>query len=320
MSITPYFTTSAAYQAATTTTASPAIAIVTGAKSGIGLALARKVASFAFIDAVLAVSRSITAADLMAEEEKKLVPVAADVSTAVGRQVIVDRVQALCGNTAAERTKQVRFLIHAAGTIQPIRPVLELQPAELRTAMEVNCEGPLFLTTALYPYLQPLSPSSDGAVAGRVLHVSSGAAHGAPPTGWAAYGISKAAFFQSFCVLEREWRDKGVVCGSFKPGVVDTPMQGVIREVPESKMPAVQRFVNLKEQQQSTGTATMAARPPPSGALDTPENVAHFAEFLLLGTTDAEFANVDAHPGEWDIRHAQHFPRWIRAEHLSSGE
>ena len=275
----------------------------------------------------MAVSRSITAADLSSADDdnnNKLVPVAADVSTAVGRQSIVDRVQALCGSTTANnRTKQLRFLIHAAGTIQPIRPVLELQPAELRTAMEVNCEGPLFLTTALYPYLQPLSPN---AIAGRVLHVSSGAAHGAPPVGWAAYGISKAAFFQTFCILEREWRDTGVVVGSFKPGVVDTPMQGVIREIPESKMPAVQRFVGLKEkqqqqqqqQQQSSNTSTTAARPPPSGALDTPDNVAHFAEFLLLGTTDAEFANADAHPAEWDIRHEQHFPRWIRPENLSA--
>ena len=84
-------------------------------------------------------------------------------------------------------------------------------------------------------------------------------------------------------------------------------------------MPAVQRFVSLKEQQQSTGSTTVSTtvgpRPPPSGALDTPENVAYFAEFLLLGTTDEEFANA-LDQSEWDIRHAQHFERWIPPENL----
>ena len=51
-------------------------------------------------------------------------------------------------------------------------------------------------------------------------------------------------------------------------------------------------------------------RPPPSGALDTPDNVANFAEYLLLGTTDEEFANKDD-PNEHDIRDTKHHPLWI---------
>ena len=35
------------------------------------------------------------------------------------------------------------------------------------------------------------------------------------------------------------------------------------------------------------------ARPPPKGALDTTENVAFFAEYLLVGTTDDMFGNKD---------------------------
>ena len=309
--------TSAAYQAATSS-ATSGIAVVTGAKSGIGLALARQVAALDFIDHVLAVSRSITAADL--GNNKKIVPVAANVATAAGRQTIVDKVQELCGNDSNDktRTKQVRFLIHSAGTIQPITPMQELTPAAFRAAMEVNCEGPLFLSIDLYPYLQPLSA---GGVAGRVLHVSSGAAHGAPPVGWGTYGITKAAFVQTFRVLEREWRDTGVVVGSFKPGVVDTAMQGQIRSTPADTMPAVQNFVNMKEkqQQQQQAAPSSVARPPPAGALDSPENVAHFAQFLLVGTKDEEFANAKD-DNEWDIRHKQHYPRWILPENLPKEE
>jgi len=46
--------------------------------------------------------------------------------------------------------------------------------------------------------------------------------------------------------------------------------------------------------------------------LDTPDNVACFVEFLLLGTTDEEFANAQD-PSEWDIRHEKHFSKWIPA-------
>lgn len=316
-----YYVTSAAYQVATAASQPSSIALVTGAKSGIGLALALRVAQFPFIDTVLAVSRSITAADIADHHNPKLVPLAADVATDAGRQVIVNKVQELCGgpnpNNGNSRTKQLRFLIHAAGTIHPIKPVLELTPAELRAAMEVNCQGPFFLTTALHAHLQPLSESDTPS--GRVLHVSSGAAHGAPPVGWGAYGITKAAFFQSFRVLERELRDSQVIVGSFKPGVVDTAMQGTIRSSSTTSMPAVQRFVNLKEGTTTVTATATAARPPPSGALDSPENVAHFAEFLLVGTTDEEFANA-ADDNEWDIRNAKNFPRWILPENLPKNE
>ena len=133
-------------------------------------------------------------------------------------------------------------------------------------------------------------------------------------------GFPKQPFWQpeAFLKYTRELRDTGVVVGSFKPGVVDTSMQGTIRSAPESSLPSVQRFVGLKEKAETLAT-TAGPRPPPAGALDTPTNVAHFVEFLLLGTTDQEFANADD-PSEWDIRHAQHYARWIPPENLPRDE
>jgi len=71
-----------------------ALAVVTGGKSGIGLAIADKIAEFPFIDAVLAVSRSITSTDV-ANHSAKIVPFAADVSTEEGRMKIVAEVDRL---------------------------------------------------------------------------------------------------------------------------------------------------------------------------------------------------------------------------------
>ncbi len=306
------FVTSAAHSAAMAD-ARPAIAIVTGGKSGIGKAIADKIATFPFIEQVLAVSRSIKDHDVA--DSPKILALTADVSTEEGRQVIVDEVNRLC---RGDEKKQLRYLVHSAGTIDPIKPALKVQPEDLRRAMVINCEGPFFLSTALYPYMQPLD---DDGVPGRILHVSSGAAHGAPPSGWSVYGISKAAFFQSYKVLEREFREAGgqVVVGSFKPGVVNTEMQGTIREAPESAMPNVGNFKSMKKKADASASATTKARPPPKGALDTPENVAFFAEYLLTGTTDEEFANKDV-LNEYDIRDAELYPKWISAEVLAESE
>jgi len=306
------FINTAAYAAAMADSR-PAIALVTGGKSGIGKALAEKIATWPFIDQVLAVSRSIKDSDVA--DSPKVSALAADVSTPEGRQVIVNEVDRLCRGGSDK--KQLRYLIHSAGSIDPIKPVLEVTPDELRRAMVVNCEAPLFLSTTLYPYMEPPLDHSDG-VAGRILHVSSGAAHGAPPLGWSCYGISKAAFFQSYKVLEREFREAGgkVVVGSFKPGVVDTAVQETIREAPATSMPAVANFKAMKENADSASSSSIKARPPPKGALDAPENVAFFAEFLLVGTTDEEFGNKED-SNEYDIRNAELYPKWISEEVLA---
>ena len=283
--------------------ARPGLALVTGGRSGIGKAIASKIASFPFIDHVLLASRSITPED--AREHSKFVAVAADISTEEGRKTVIRLVEKLSDG----KSKPLRYLVHSAGTIDPIKSILDVTHDELSHAMRVNVEGPILLSTALYPFL------SDATTAGRILHVSSGAAHGPPPIGWSVYGITKAAFFQSFKTMDAEFVHLGgtVRVGSFKPGIVDTAMQGVIRDSPKDSMPLVDKFQNLKDKM--SYKAIQAARPPPSGALDSPENVAFFAEWLLLGTTDDEFANV-GDPNEYDIRNSALFRKWIAPENL----
>ena len=136
-----------------------------------------------------------------------------------------------------------------------------------------------------------------------------------------SYSITKAAFYQSFKVLEREFRDDGskVIVGSFKPGVVDTNMQGRIRTSDASDMPIVKNFQTMKDNVASLASASHSGgylpRPPPNGALDSPDNVAYFVEYLLLGTTDEEFANA-SDSNEYDIRNKDLFPRWIPEKNL----
>lgn len=283
----------------------PAIALVTGGRSGIGKAIAKKIATFPFIANVLIVSRSVQPSDV--QDEPKFVAVAADIGTTEGRQFVVETIKSY-------GTKQLRFLVHCAGTIEPITPARSVTPEEMRNALNVNLEGPFFLSTALYPFMEA---KHENAAAGRILHVSSGAAHGAPPVGWGVYGITKAAFYQSFKVLSREFEHLGgkVVVGSFKPGVVDTSMQSVIRNASVESMPVVGNFQAMKEKMRGTVTSPTKAMPPPNGALDSPDNVAFFAEWLLLGTSDVEYSNRNDE-NEYDIRNSKLFPKWIPEENL----
>lgn len=286
----------------------PSLALVTGGRSGIGKAIASKIATIPFIEHVILVSRSVTTED--AKENSKFIAVAADIGSEEGRKVVVQHVE----NLSAGRTKPLRFLIHSAGSIDPIKSILDVTADEFSQTMRVNLEGPVLLSSALYPYL------SNVTTPGRILHVSSGAAHGPPPVGWSIYGISKAAFYQAFKAMDKEFVHLGgsVRVGSFKPGVIDTAMQGVIRNSSKDSMPLVERFQSMKENMtttMTTMTTTVGARPPPSGALDSPENVAFFAEWLLLGTSDNEFANTDD-PNEYDARDSKLYPKWISPENL----
>jgi benzil reductase ((S)-benzoin forming) len=303
----------------TVTDSRPALALVTGGRSGIGKAIADKIAAFPFIEKVLLVSRSIQPNDV--PDNPKFVAVAADIGSEEGRRTIVQQVEHHSSTTSNTTTtskskRPLRFLVHSAGTIDPIKSILDVTQEELSHAMLVNLQGPILLSTALYPYLSSSSDNNNDA-AGRILHVSSGAAHGPPPVGWSVYGISKAAFFQAFQTMDKEFVHLGgrVRVGSFKPGVVDTPMQGVIRDTSENSMPMVETFRTMKAKVVDVAPHDTEAHPPPSGALDSPKNVAFFAEWLLLGTGDDEFANRDD-PNEYDIRNKELFPKWIPAKNL----
>lgn len=238
------------------------IAIITGAGSGIGQALAWELAAREM--QVLAVGRRKE----MLEQTRARAPqyihvVSADVATPQGCQAIV---QALPG-------PQVRFLVHNAAVLEPVDMLAKIKREDWRQAMAVNVEGPLFLTQSLLPYL-------DG---GRVLHISSGAAHH-PYAGWGAYCTTKAALYMLLQVWREECREQNIRFGSARPGVVDTPMQALIRQTSAARFPRVERFVQLKQ----------------NGLLVSPADAATFLAWVLLATTDREFNEQ-----EFDINETQ---------------
>lgn len=250
----------------------PGVSIITGGGSGLGRELAKRLVSRSKPvliagrreDKLIETKESCSNPDLVRT-------IVADISQSDGREAIVN---------ALEPNEGVKALIHNAAVLEPVGKLMGMDPEQWRKHMETNLDGPLFLTKALLPRLKPDCVEENRG--GRVLHVSSGAAHH-PYLGWGAYCTSKAAFHMLYRSLSAELSPMGISVGSARPGIVDTPMQDLIRTKDEEDMPDVSRFRMLKEQ----------------GKLVSPEEVAIFLDWLLNGTDDVQFSEK-----EWDIRDA----------------
>jgi benzil reductase ((S)-benzoin forming) len=245
----------------------PELALVTGGGTGLGRALARKLAGRG-LDVLVVGRRAAPLQETCEAAPDRMTSVAADVSSPRGREAVV----------AAVGERPVRCLVHNAGVLTPIGPLAEVTEQDWSYALSVNLHGPLFLTQALLPKLP----------GGRVLHMSSGAAHNGYP-GWGAYCVSKAALHMLYQVLREELRVRDIAVGSLRPGVVDTPMQGLIREQTPDRFPAVERFVQLHQ----------------SGQLEDPDEVADFTTWLLLDVAADSYAAE-----EWSFTDEEHRKLW----------
>jgi len=234
------------------------VVVITGAGSGIGQALASHYASRD--QPVMAIGRREAPLRELADDYPMVRAVPADVATDAGQSAIIEALD----------DRSVAALVHNAGVLEPVGPLLDQSAEAFRSHLAINLEAPIALSRALRPRMD-----TDG----RVLHVSSGAAHRAMP-GWGAYCISKAALHMAYQVLKTELAGQAIHIGSLRPGVVDTPMQALIRSQTVADFPAVENFRALKA----------------NDALTSPAQVATFMA-AVLALPGERFSEQ-----EWDIR------------------
>lgn len=135
------------------------------------------------------------------------------------------------------------LLINNAGTVQPIGPLETQSYDAISLAVSLNVTAPLMLSAAL------MAVTSGPAFAGvdrRIMHISSGAGRNAT-AGWSVYCATKAALDHHARAVAM---DEGLPLriASVAPGVVDTDMQGEIRDSAADKFPALSRFEALKRE------------------------------------------------------------------------
>ena len=94
----------------------------------------------------------------------------------------------------------------------------------------------------------------------RVINISSGAGR-RPIFGWGAYCAAKAGMdmVSRVAALEAQTARTGVEVVSLAPGVIDTPMQGVVRSASPEEFVDVERFRQMKAAGELRDPADVAA-------------------------------------------------------------
>lgn len=146
-------------------------------------------------------------------------------------------------------------LINNAGTIPPIAPLSDSDPAALALALRVGLEAPMLLTAAF------LGATEAWHVPRKVLNISSGLGRRAMAS-QAAYCAAKAGMdhFTRCMALDEARKPQGARVCALAPGVIDTDMQTQLRSADAEHFPDVHNFVQLKAGGQLTSPAHAAAR------------------------------------------------------------
>jgi len=202
------------------------LAIITGASRGLGLALA---SSVPFPARVVDISRSGPPVGIDLDHLE------ADLSDTETWGEISARIGDLLTTEQPERA----VFIHAAGTLNPIGFAGEVDSGAYTRSVLLNCASGQVLGHAFLTALRDRKGQFD------LVMVSSGAAS-ATYAGWSAYSAGKAALDQWVRTVGSEQRLRGGVrVSAIAPGVINTPMQADIREMPIDDFPAVGRFHDL---------------------------------------------------------------------------
>jgi 2-hydroxycyclohexanecarboxyl-CoA dehydrogenase len=184
-------------------------ALVTGAASGIGAAIAARLE---------ADGMDVIAADRVGEATVKL-----DVTD-------VDAV----GQAIAE-LGPLAVLVNNAGDADELRPFTDSTPESWRQMLSVNLEGVMACTHAALPAMQ-------AAGYGRIVNVASEAGRiGAGRN--AAYAAAKGGVIAFTRTIAREEARHGITCNCVLPGPIDTPL---LRRWPQRAIERAQRMTLLR--------------------------------------------------------------------------
>ena len=185
----------------------PDSAVVTGAGSGIGQAVALRLARDGM--RVIAAGRTRHTLDATAALHDSIQPVVADVAAEHDAERLAQ---------TAEQAGRLRVWVNNAAIVEP-RPFAEQTPAQWDRVLGVNLRG---------AYLGCLAAFRRMEASGGGVIVNVGSLSGVPNVekfpGLSAYNVSKAGVIALSEAVALEGRPHGVRCIALSPGAVDTDM------------------------------------------------------------------------------------------------
>lgn len=189
------------------------VAVVTGATSGIGMAVARKFAALG-ADVILIGRNSDRGQKLEAELKDTGVSVkfcSCDVSD-------TQQVKELAENIG-QKLGRVDILFNNAGVMLPSMEIERMPVETWRETFDINIHGMFYVTRALKPYLLESQGCiiNNASIAGMQSYVI-GRSY--------AYSASKAAVIQFSRQMAKNYGPEGVRVNCICPGIIDTPILG----------------------------------------------------------------------------------------------
>jgi 2-hydroxycyclohexanecarboxyl-CoA dehydrogenase len=223
------------------------VAVVTGAASGIGLGIARRLAADGHAVALL-------------DSDGDGVRAAASELSAAGRRTSAHEVDVADRGAVGRAYAAVRedlgpvtIVVTSAG-IEAFDPVADITPERWDRVLAVNLTG-------TFTCVQLAVPDMVEAGWGRIVTISSSSAQSGAPN-MAHYVASKGGVIGLTKAFARELAGKGVTANTIPPTIVDTPM------------------ARKGEQSGNVPSVDVMAKMVPLGRAGTPEDIADACSFL----------------------------------------
>jgi 2-hydroxycyclohexanecarboxyl-CoA dehydrogenase len=185
------------------------IAIVTGAGSGMGRAIAARLAEDGAAVAIWDIDGdgAIQTATMITEAGGKALAIAADCAERAAIESAAAETRAKLG--------PIGILVNNAG-IAPFTPFLEVSDELLDRVLRVNLRGPYIVT-------REIIPDMIAAKWGRIINITSSSVQTGSPT-QSHYTASKGGLLGFTKSLAMEFGKSGITANMIPPGSIDTPM------------------------------------------------------------------------------------------------
>ncbi len=186
------------------------IAIVTGAASGLGRAIAERLAQAELAGLTIA---DITGAEAAAEDlndrlQADVMGVATDVADASQVEAMVEQ--------TVDRFGRIDILVNNAG-IAPVVEWPEVTEDNWHRVLDINLNGALLCILSVLPVMRRQK-------AGRIVNISSAGAFLGSVCAHPAYGVSKAGLIAMTKSLAKAYAAEGILVNAIAPGSFDTPL------------------------------------------------------------------------------------------------